>query len=127
MVESKGLRSSIGTLIFFCVGAYFCYLTYFDFALVFLVHFDHSKNYDLVLWGPRDWLIFTMIVATVLTALIQKWWSTLPLWLLALIVLVAQIHVEQDRSLYANHFARILVVPVAIQVAALLRKPKRQE
>jgi hypothetical protein len=124
MLESKGFRSWTGILIFFCVGAYFCYLAYLDLHYVFLVHFDHSKNYDLVLWGPKDWFLFAMMVAPITMALIKKWWSTLPLWSLTLVILVFQICEclkEHDFTSFSDVFARIVLVPAAIQIAVLLR------
>jgi K+ transporter len=127
---SSKLRSAIGTFIFLCVATLVFYKTYFVVYLTYLVYFDHSKNYDLVLPGPLEWAFGTLYLAAILITLVRKWrWSTVPLWSLTLVLLIVGIVLVRNPEITIDKggFVVFLVIPVAIQIAALLRRNYKKD
>ena len=117
------VRSAFGTFIFLCVGALICYKIYPDVYLTYLVYFDHSKNYHVVIPNPLDWAFCALFVDAILVTLVRKWrWSTIPLWSLVLLTVGIVFVVNPETSIDAGELLMFLVLPIPIQVAVLLRR-----
>ena len=124
MPKTRMTRHQAGTLIFLAVALLLCYAAYGPLRMAYLVRSQPGAHLDLILPSPVDWLFLPLYAALVALALIRRWWSTLPLWIITLLLVILQIaeNAAEPDSGFARGIFNTLVIPVAVQTAAFLRK-----
>ena len=120
------IRSRAGIIIFVCVGMLLCYWSYGPMSLDLQARIHSAAHPNYFPPSLFVWVFFALYVTTICIALIKQKWSTLPLWLISVllaVVIVAEYRAEPDGDGYIRGLIIIpVVVPVAVQIAASLRR-----
>jgi len=80
------------------------------------------------------YMLLILIVPTYFIALLRRWWTTIPLWLVSTFAMLTQFALSvqsgaapsdgagQSALIYVGEMTKIMVIPIAVEIALVLSR-----